>query len=77
VDGDELTRWDGEWFYHFRGCGYESIQWVDLRIESSEQREAVRQRLVQIHVPGVVTETGFRVYGWLLPGESAEYIGSA
>ena len=45
-----IWPWDGEWYYHFRGYGYASIEWVEIRTESNEQREAVRARLKQIHV---------------------------
>jgi len=58
-----IPEWDGEWFHHFRGGGYESIEWVEIRVTSLEQEEAVANALRAIHVPGERTEHGYRVFG--------------
>jgi hypothetical protein len=34
-----ISEWDKEWFYHFREGGYELIEWVEIRIESEEQKQ--------------------------------------
>jgi hypothetical protein len=70
----EPWPWDGEWFYHFRLRPYREIEWVDLRVRSETQRALIRERLHQIHVPGIETETGFRVFGWIAPGNAVDYI---
>lgn len=69
--GDECP-WDGEWFYHFRCGGYETIEWVEIRIDSPDQEQAVLSALKAIHVPGRRSEAGFKVYGYA-PGPM-EYI---
>jgi hypothetical protein len=73
-DCEQPCPWDGEWFYHFRGSGYETIEWVDLKSESSKQREAVRMCLKEINVPGIETGNGFRVFGWVRADEQVAYI---
>lgn len=66
--------WEGEWFYHFRNGGYSTIEWVELRIDSPAQREAVLAVLRKVHVPGEETELGFRVWGWVPLGAQIDYI---
>jgi hypothetical protein len=68
------AAWDGEWYYHFRGTGYEDIEWVDLRVDSPERRQAVRDCLVRIQLPGYETTQGFRIIGWVKAGSPIEYI---
>jgi hypothetical protein len=75
LDANEPGAWDGEWFYHFRGSGYVTIEWVELRTPDPEQRNAVRDCLRDIHVPGAETAEGFRVVGWVRSSESVAYIG--
>ena len=65
---------DREWFYHFREGGYEDILHVDILVETSAQREAVRSALRAVHVPGEETPSGFRVFGYLFDGQGADYI---
>ena len=69
-----ISPWDGEWFYHFRGGGYGSIEWVEIRVNSPEQEAAVLDSLRVVHVPGHRVERGFRVYGHARDGASMEYI---
>jgi len=75
VENGYLSPWDGEWFYHFRNGGYKSIKWVELAVETQEQRQAVLSELVKIHVPGEKTEDGFRVLGYAELGAEVNYIG--
>ncbi len=74
TDRTEVSDWDGEWFYHFRLQPYRSIEWADIQVQSESQRAEVRTCLHQIHVPGVETETGFRVIGWAPESESVNYL---
>lgn len=60
-----LSGWDREWYYHFRGCGYSSIEWVEIKVESSQQDAAVLAALHRIHVPGRRTDFGFKVFGYV------------
>ena len=73
-DREEPWPWDGEWFYHFRLRDYDAIEHVELEVRSAEQREAVRERLRAIHLPGVETDDGVRIYGWIKRGESVDYL---
>ncbi|HET9216274.1 MAG TPA: DUF6678 family protein [Terriglobia bacterium] len=74
VENGYQSDWDGEWFYHFRLGGYETIEWVEMKIVSPEQRSAVLSALAAIHVPGELTEHGFRVFGHVPVGKLVEYI---
>jgi hypothetical protein len=74
VENGYVSTWDGEWFYHFREAGYRTIEWVEIATGTDEQREAVRNLLRRIHVPGVETEYGFRVYGHVAPGQQVDYL---
>jgi hypothetical protein len=73
-DREEPWPWDGEWFYHFRQRDYDAIEHVELRVCSAGQREAVRERLRAIHLPGVETDDGFCIYGWIRSGQSVDYL---
>ena len=68
-----VSEWDGDWFYHFRDGGYNCIEWVEIRVSSAEQDSAVRAALKTIRVPGELTEKGFRVLGYVKPGELVQY----
>lgn len=74
VKSGYICPWDGEWFYHFRAGGYDSIEWVEIRVDSPEQDKAVETALKSIHVPGERTETGFKVYGYQRPGAALSHI---
>ncbi len=69
-----MSPWDGEWFHHFRECGYAGIEWVDIRTSSADQDAAVLNELRQIHVPGCRTDDGFRIYGYVPGGTHVDYI---
>lgn len=74
VQNGHFSAWDSEWFYHFSLGGYKSIQWVEIAIDSTAQRQAVLSRLAAIHVPGEETETGFRIFGYGELGFAASYL---
>ncbi len=69
-----LSEWDGEWYYHFRGAGYGSIAWVEIKVLSADQEALVRSLLQKIHLPGHRVEDGFRIYGYVEDGFSIGYI---
>jgi hypothetical protein len=71
---DEPWPLDSEWFYHFRGASYCDIQWLDLHVQSDSQRQLVHELLRKVHVPGVVTNEGFRVLGNVEPGAVVDYL---
>lgn len=68
-----VTPWDREWYYHFREGGYELTEWVEIRTESNEQRHSVLSVLDRVHVPTEEISDGFRVYGYIQPGQQIEY----
>jgi hypothetical protein len=74
VENGHLSEWDREWFHHFREGGYRFIQWVEIAVDTVEQRAAVLAELVRIHVPGERTECGYRVFGYVKTGEAVDYI---
>ncbi|WP_246206964.1 DUF6678 family protein [Methylocystis heyeri] len=65
---------DREWFYHFREGGYESILYVDIRVDGPNQRELVRSALKKVHVPGEESPEGFRVFGYITDGQAAAFL---
>jgi len=69
-----VSEWDGEWYYHFRTGGYDSIEWLEIATANRDQRNTVRAALHGIHVPGEETPTGFRVYGFTEAGRVLEYL---
>jgi hypothetical protein len=69
-----ISPWDGEWFYHFRDGGYESIEWAEIEVLSPTHNSDILKLLREIHLPGHRIDRGFRIYGHLLDGEAIEYI---
>ncbi len=69
-----VSPWDGEWFYHFRVGGYDSVEWVEIRVTTPKQDAAVEAALRQVRVPGHRVERGFRVYAHARDGEAVDYI---
>lgn len=76
VENGHLSAWDGEWFYHFRDGGYRFIKWVEIAVDSPEQRLAVLAELTKVHVPGEHTKSGFRVLGFAELGTEVDYLRS-
>ncbi len=69
-----VSDWDGEWFYHLRAGGFETIEWLEIATPDDHQRAVVLKALQRIHVPGEEIPTGFRVYGYAEPGRAVEYL---
>ena len=69
-----ISSWDGEWFYHFRNGGYDSIEFVEIQILSAEQDAAVLAQIQRIHLPGHRIEHGFRIYGYAIDGVALNYL---
>jgi len=74
VQSGYVSEWDGDWSYHFHIGGYKSIQWVEIAVDTDEQRDAVLQELVRIHVPAERTTSGYRVFGYAEIGQTVDYI---
>lgn len=69
-----VSDWDGGWFYHFSEGGFIDIEWVELKIDSEEQRKLVLSILQYIHLPGETTEAGYKVYGYIKEGSSVDFL---
>ncbi|MFZ4835214.1 DUF6678 family protein [Rouxiella sp. Mn2063] len=65
---------DGEWFYHFSEGGYSDIQYLDVLTNSVEQHVEVGAILRSIHVPGIMTSTGYRILGYADSASSVAYL---
>ncbi len=74
TDSDFVSPWEGEWFYHFYAGGYKDIEWVEIKVSSSQQDAVVLSALKAIHVPGQKTDVGYKLYGYLTEGKPVEYI---
>ena len=68
------SPWDGEWYYHFRDGGYDSIEFVEIRAEDPQHLDSIVASLRAIHVPGVIEGDVVTVYGHIEPGEAVDWI---
>jgi len=69
-----VSPWDREWYYHFRSGGHGTIEWVEIRVETVEQDQAVEAALRRVHVPGHRVSGGFKVYGHIDDGVAIDYL---
>ncbi|WP_371260666.1 DUF6678 family protein [Bradyrhizobium sp. WSM2793] len=74
LETGNLSHWDGEWFYHWMSAGWNWMEWAELSVETTPQRERVRAILKRIRFVGEKTTAGFRIYGYVRNGEAADYI---
>ena len=74
TNGYETPTWDGEWYYHFSEGGFDSIEWVEIKIDEDKDGETVKNELKKIHVPGHETKNGFKVYGFIEQGQVIDFI---
>jgi len=74
LETGNLSQWDGEWFHHWASGGRHWMEWAELSTETAHQRELVRAILRRIRFAGEQTTAGFRVYGHVRTGETADYI---
>lgn len=74
VDTGYESPWNGEWFHHFLEGGYADVEWVEIKVSSPMQEAVVLAALREIHLPGHRTDHGFKIYGYLKPGQSLDYI---
>lgn len=65
---------DGEWFYHFSEGGYLDIQYLDILTTSGEQHAMVGTILQAIHLPGMETSLGYRIFGYVDSASNVDYI---
>lgn len=74
VSNGYLSNWDSEWYYHFSVGGFKDIEWLEIRVETEQQSLEVLSILKSIHVPGIKTEFGFKVFGYVKDRDSADYL---
>lgn len=85
--GDDSPHWwslstngyrygpEGDWVHHFRaGDDYRNIVHIDLHARNPAHRDALRTELRKIKLPGIETERGFRIFGYVEPGQFVDYI---
>ncbi|MEM5345638.1 DUF6678 family protein [Paraburkholderia azotifigens] len=68
-----ISAWDREWFYHFFGRREED-EWVEVEVTTTAQHDAVLRLLQSVHVPGITTENGFRIFGYVARGAQVDYL---
>jgi hypothetical protein len=68
------SAWDSEWFYHFKDGGYRDLEWVEVRPATDEQAPMLLAALRAIHLPGIKTDVGYKIFGHLPEGTSCEYL---
>ena len=73
LNGHQHYR-DTDWHHHFYGEGCETIEQLELKVTSREMRDSVREKLVEINVPGRETDDGFIVIGYTRSCEAIDYI---
>ncbi len=70
MDTGHLSRWDNEWFYHFRDGGYADIEYVELEFALTID-PFVADQLEAIGLVGVHEGQTVRIYGYLPHGTRA------
>lgn len=73
INGYE-TAVDGEWFYHFSEGGYLDIYYLDVITNSADQHASVGAILRTIHLPGMETATGYRIFGYADSFSNVNYL---
>lgn len=68
------SGWDREWFHHVGEGGYADIEWVEIGVANADQASIVLAALRAIHLPGVRTDAGFKVFGYLPVGQACDYL---
>ena len=74
VENGYVSDWDADWLEHLPLCGYEIIEWLEIKVASDDQAAAVLNVLRSVHLPGEKIAGGYRVYGYLSPGAAVDYI---
>ncbi|MCT4710718.1 hypothetical protein MUA04_11020 [Enterobacteriaceae bacterium H11S18] len=65
---------DGDWYYHFITGGYQTIQYLDIVTSSPEQQKKTGVLLRAIHVVGIETAYGYRIFGYVDSSSEADYL---
>jgi len=70
------SDWDRDWFYHFQGPrdSFRNIEWLEIAVDTEDQRTAILDALANVHVPGEVTGVGIRIFGYIPEGIAVSYL---
>ncbi len=68
------SGWDAEWFYHFKDGGYDDLEWVEISAATVEQAPVLLAALRTIHLPGIKTDVGYKVFGHVPDGTPCEWL---
>ncbi|WP_349679164.1 DUF6678 family protein [Clostridium sp. UBA4548] len=68
IDNGYISNWDAEWFYHFRLGGYDTIEWLEMKVHNVEMKNDIINILRRIHVAGDVLKDSIKVYGYKKDG---------
>ena len=68
IDNGYISNWDGDWFYHFRLDGYDTIEWLEIKVNNDEIKNDIVRILRKIHVPGEVFKDHIKIYGYKKDG---------
>ena len=69
VKNGYISNWDGEWYYHFKNGGYETIEWLEISTPNNIIKEAILNELKKIHIPSKIQEGSIMIYGY--PNDSS------
>lgn len=62
IDNGYISNWDGDWFYHFRLGGYNTIEWLEIKVNSEESINQIVDILRKIHIAGKVLKDSIMVF---------------
>lgn len=64
IDCNHTSDWDADWFYHFNIGGYDTIEWLEIKVDNDIVKNKVIRILQKIHVPGDILIDSIKVYGY-------------
>lgn len=70
ASSDHVMDWDGEWYYHIHPVA--EIEWIDLKALSCAWLEST---LRQYSIPYSIEAESFRVWGYVKPDSSPNWVG--
>jgi hypothetical protein len=65
VDSGYVCNWDGDWYYHFRIGGYNTIEWLEIKFNNEEMKNDIINILRKVHVAGEILDNSIKVYGYI------------
>lgn len=68
IESGYLSNWDSEWFYHFAEGGYDTIEWLEIKVDNEQMKNDIINILRKIHVPGEILKGSIKIYGYIKDG---------